>query len=70
MATASIHRSIVPPQRKLNEDETEVDFEIWKQSMDFHICLDARSARFTSSGDLNRWTNATLRGFKDDGVVA
>ena len=66
MATANIHRSLIPPQRKLEKEESEIDLEIWIQSMEFHISLDARSARFTSAGDLHTWNSSTTRGFHDD----
>ena len=63
---ASFHKSLIPQQRKLEKEESEVDFEIWKQSMIFHISLDPRSSRFTSTGDLNTWNNTVNRGFTND----
>ena len=66
MQAASVHKSLIPQQRKLEREESEVDFEIWKEGLIFHVSLDARSARFTSSGDLNTWDSSVNRGFTDD----
>ena len=66
MQAASVHKSLIPQQRKLEREESEVDFEIWKEGLIFHVSLDARSARFTSSGDLSTWDNSVNRGFADD----
>lgn len=68
MASANVHRSLIPQQRKLEKEESEIDFEIWRESMIFHISLDGKCARFTSSGDLKTWNNTANRGFTDDGT--
>ena len=61
------HKSLVPKQRCLTEDETPNSFESWMESLIFHISLSDKSARFLSSGDLSSWTTAQDRGFRDDG---
>ena len=66
MTGAGLHRSLIPQQRKLDKEESEIDFEIWRESIIFHICLDTKSARFTASGDLKTWNNTENRGFAND----
>ena len=66
MAGANFHKSLIPQQRKLEKEENEVDFEIWRESMIFHVCLDPKSARFASTGDLKAWNNTVNRGFTND----
>ena len=61
------HKSLVPKQRCLTEEETPNSFESWMESLIFHISLSDKSARFLSTGDLNTWTTAQDRGFRDDG---
>ena len=57
-------KSLIPKQRTLQESESQSSFESWKESMIFHICLDPKSARFTS--DLKTWDSSETRGFTDD----
>ena len=58
------HKSFVPKQRCLTETETQATFESWQESIEFHISLDSKSARFMT--DLSTWTTAPNRGFTDD----
>lgn len=60
------HKSLLPKQRALTENESETSFDSWVESMTFHISLSDKSARFLSAGDLNTWTTAADRGFNDD----
>ena len=60
------HKSLVPKQRCLTEDESPSSFESWMESLVFHISLSDKSARFLPTGDLNKWTSAADRGFVDD----
>ena len=63
------HKSLVPKQRILTENETQTGFDGWRESMDFHISLNDKSTRFLSTGDLSTWSIAADRGFADDGDV-
>ena len=60
------HRSLLPKQRTLTEDENASTVEAWMESMVFHISLEDKTARFLPSGDLATWTAAADRGFVDD----
>ena len=60
------HKSLVPKQRSLTEVENQTTFDTWRESMEFHISLDSKSARFLT--DLKAWTITADRGFTDDGA--
>ena len=60
------HKSLVPKQRPLTEDEDQTSFESWREGMIFHISLSDKSARFLPTGNLSTWTSAGDRGFTDD----
>ena len=63
------HRSLVPKNRTLTEQETQISFEAWREAMIFSISLSDKSARFLSTGNLCAWTAAEDRGFTDDGEI-
>ena len=58
------HQSLVPKQRFLTEEESQISFEAWREGLVFHVSLDNKSSRFLS--DLKTWTSADDRGFTDD----
>ena len=57
---------LIPKQWKLTPNETQNSFDNWRESMIWHISLDAKSSRFLT--DLNTWNNTANRGFTDDPV--
>ena len=59
---AAAHKSLLPKQRALTDNETQTSFEQWKESMIFHVSLSDKSTRFLSEGDLKTWTTAADRG--------
>ena len=65
------HKSLLPKQRALTEQETQTSFEAWREGMIFHISLSDKSARFLSSGpgNLKTWSSEENRGFTDDAAV-
>ena len=63
------YKSLLPKQRALTETETETSFNCWREAMIFHISLDVKTARFTSSGNLNTWTGGVNRGFTNDAAA-
>ena len=64
------HKSLLPKQRCLTEQETQQTFEAWRESMIFMISLSDKSSRFLSSGNLKSWTTDEDRGFTDDSTGA
>ena len=61
------HKSLIPKQRALTENETQNSFDGWCESMIFQISVSDKSARFLPTGDLKTWSTAPDRGFADDG---
>ena len=61
-------KSLIPKQRALTEVETLTSFNCWREGMIFHISLDPKTACFTDTTDLGRWSNNANRGFTNDGT--
>ena len=55
---------LIPKQWKLSTNETQTSFDNWKESVEFHISLDSKSARFLT--DLTTWNSSETRGFVND----
>ena len=59
-------KSLLGKPRALTAHEDPASFDSWVESITFHISLSDKSTRFLSSGDLNTWTTAADRGFRND----
>ena len=60
--------NLIGKQRQLTANETLNTFENWKQSLIFHIIVDAKLASFLDPDDLATWGHYTEehRGFDND----
>ena len=68
MAGVEIKSALVAKQRILTENETEITFTTWNQSILFYLVVDNKFSRFTDPGDLGSWKASSVanRGYTND----